>query len=60
MKDSEISKAKNVLDNPRTKSHDLKHSDLTVSARTNKVQEIIIKNNYIQKSFFPAEGVKFS
>ena len=30
LKDPEISKAKNVLDNLRTKSHDLNHSNLTV------------------------------
>ena len=30
LKDPEISKAKNVLDNLRTKSLDLNHSDLTV------------------------------
>ena len=30
LKDPEISKAKNVLDNLRTKSRDLNHSDLTV------------------------------
>ena len=30
MKDPEISKAKNVLDNLRTKSYYLNHSDLTV------------------------------
>ena len=59
MKDPEISSAKNFLDNLRTKSRGLNHSDQT-APRTTKVQEIARKkNNYMEKSYFPVEGVKF-
>ena len=59
LKDPEISKAKNVLDNLRTKSRDLNQSNLTVR-QNYQTQEIVIKNNSIEKSFFPGEGAKFS
>ena len=46
MKDQEISSAKNFLDNLRTKSRGLNHSDQT-APRTTKVQEIARKKKQL-------------
>ena len=48
MKDPEISSAKNFLDNLRTKSRDLNHSDQT-APRTTKVQEIARKKKQLHR-----------
>ena len=59
LKYPEISKAENVLDNLRTKSRNLNHSELTVCQNYQTARNRF-KNNKIEKSFFSAEGAKFS
>ena len=59
LKDPEISKAKNVLDNLQNKSRNLSHSNLTVCQNYQTARNCY-KKQLDRKKFLLAEGAKFS